>query len=461
MLNKDDPVSVEDFIYSPNTTTLVFDGEAAAATLLRQNVDKVISRSVESGAFVVYVNVNDVDRIINAFDYNRNLFPLVLGLLGEAELEASGILQVQRHPYLNLRGNGVLLGFVDTGIDYTQEAFQYEDGSSKIQYIWDQTIRGNPPDGFLYGSEYDNETINLALRSENPFDIVPHRDTVGHGTFLASVAGSRESGRYTGAAPDAEIIVVKLKRATPADYERFLIPRDQENAFSGIDFALGVQYIVDKARELNRPVAICVSLGTNLGLHGGFNRLEEYLSVIAETNGKAVCVAAGNEADAGHHTHGRISVTGSIQNVEVWASDKFEDIYLTLWNYAIDRMSVSITSPLGEQIDRVPAYDATGYRRSLILEQSIVIVEYHFPVERSEGQLTRIKILQATPGIWTITIYGDSILDGSYHMWLPLTGFMDFSSPMTFCVTFRSDERPLYEILSDKDPEMGFKIMPL
>jgi len=416
----------EDFINAPDTIALVLDSDSAS--LLQPGLEPYIlkSKPLSGGYIIIYVNENDVYKVIHNIEFfTTSIYPFVFGLVGLAELEATGIAQVHRQPFLDLRGSGVLLGFVGTGIDYTLNAFRYEDGSSKIQYIWDQSISGNPPHGYLYGSEYNNAMINEALRSQYPHEIVPHRDTVGHGTFLASVAGSREPNEYIGAAPDAEIIAVKLKRARPSSYRRYLIPKHQENAFSSDDFMMGVQYILDKAQELDRPVAICVSLGTNLGTHDGFSRVEGYLSRIAGITGTAVCSAAGNEGDAGHHTHNRIAYTGESQNIEFRASGQQEDIYLVIYSYASDRMSVSVTSPTGEIVSRVPARSGASYSSRLVLERATVIVEYLFPIEISGGQLTRIKILSATPGVWTITIYGDSILDGTFHAWLPLTGFID------------------------------------
>jgi len=150
--------------------------------------------------------------------------PLVLGLLGRANLDAAGIIQVQQQPFLDLKGRGVLIGIVDTGIDYTNRAFRYEDGSSKIQYLYDQTIIGNPPSGFFFGTEYTKEQIDIALNSPNPYDIVPSRDTVGHGTFLASVAcgredpdnpGYRRRARLGADCRKAEIGEKLLERAVP------------------------------------------------------------------------------------------------------------------------------------------------------------------------------------------------------------------------------------------------------
>ena len=423
----------EDFIYAPDTVALIFDSDVASYMRQEEEPYILMGKQLAGGYFIIYVNEGDVNRVITSFaSFTGSVFPFTFGLLGEAELNAAGIRQVHQQPFLDLQGNGVLLGFVSTGIDYTQNAFRYEDGTSKIQYIWDQSIKGKNPDGYLYGSEYNNSVINEALHSQNPYEVVPHRDTVGHGTFLASVAASREPGQYIGAAPESEIIMVKIKKARPFNYQRHLIPKKQENAFASDDFMMGVQYILDKSKELGRPVAICVTLGTSLGSHDGFTRVETYLSRVSGITGVAVCIAAGNEGNTKRHTHGRIASTGGIQNVELRASDKQEDIYVQLLNFPSDRMSVSVTSPTGEHVNRVPARSELSYMHKLVLERSTVIIEYLFPIEASGTQVTRIKLLSATPGIWRISVHGDFILDGTYHAWLPITGFI---SPETIFLT--------------------------
>ncbi|MCL2579028.1 MAG: S8 family peptidase [Oscillospiraceae bacterium] len=419
-------MSLEDIFYDPDVVSLVMERESVTESYLENNPNILFRKELTGGYSVIYVRENNVDKVVSEIATHAIVpYPLVLGLMGTQELTDSGITQVQQQPFLNLMGSGVLLGFIDTGIDYTSSAFRYEDGGSKILYIWDHTIRGGPPDGYPFGTEYSTAQIDQALRSPDPHEIVPHRDTVGHGTFLASIAGGRGPGEYTGAAPDAEIIAVKLKRARPSDYARFLIPPEQENAFSSADFMLGVQYIIDKALALRRPVAICIAMGTNSGGHDGYLPFGSYLSRISTIIGVAVCSAAGNEGQAKHHTHGRLAGDGDTKNIELRVGSSHGDVHMSIWNFAADRMSVSIRSPTGATISRIPARSGIVYTDKLVLERTTVRIEYIYPIERSGSQVTRIQILSATPGIWTITLHGDSILDGTYHAWLPITGFID------------------------------------
>ncbi|MEA4831326.1 MAG: S8 family peptidase [Oscillospiraceae bacterium] len=350
---------------------------------------------------------------------------LVFGLLDNGTLDISGITQVHDQPYLNLRGQGVIFGIVDTGIDYTLDVFKYEDGSSKIISIYDQTVEGPPPEGFYIGTEYTNDQINAALQSDNPKQIVPEEDTSGHGTFLASVAAGRETDDFIGAAPDAEIIAVKLRKARPYYLELFAVPKTQEYAYESSAIMIGIEYILDRARRFNRPVVICIGLGTNFGSHDQYSIFQEYLRGISDLVGVCLCIAAGNESQARHHMDGVIAATGETQNIDIKVGENAGDFFVSIWTGVSDRISVAIRSPTGEFIPRIPARSGNVTLTKMILEKSSVRLSYYYPIEGSGGQLTAIKLIDPTPGIWTITVYGDLILNGRFHSWLPLTGFVD------------------------------------
>lgn len=419
-----DEQALQEFINRPDTVGFVIRGSDEVDSLIRQTPDIVATQTLSGRYVVCYANAKVYANIIDKLGTSYlNSIAVVLGLLGRESLEKSGILQVQQQPYLSLKGRGVLIGFVDTGIDYTQKIFQYEDGTSKIQYLYDQSIIGTPPPGFYIGVEYTNEQINRALKSGNPYEIVPQRDTEGHGTFLASVAAGRDTGDFVGAAPDAELIVVKLKKARNFALNLFAVPTGQQNAFSSIAVMIAVEYIIQKARELNRPVIICLGIGTNSGSHDGFSIFEEYLSRISNLTGVCLCIAAGNESQARHHTQGLIPAKGTSQNIDVKVENNASDIFMSIWSTISDKMAISITSPTGEYVEKVPPKTGSATSSNLILEQSNVRVAYYFPLEGSGGQLSTVRILNATPGIWTVSVHGEIILNGMFHAWLPLTGF--------------------------------------
>jgi hypothetical protein len=414
-----------DFIKLPDTVAFVVRYNGATEEYISRRQDVYLGKQLSGNYAVVYTSSERLGAVL--YDIGAvsvNVIPSILAPLASGDIDSAGITAVRRQPYLSLRGQGALLGFVDSGIDYTNGAFKYEDNTTRIRYIWDQTESGASPEGYGFGSEYSSAAINAALSSDAPYTVVPHRDTVGHGTFLASVAGSREQGEYMGAAPDAEFIIVKLKSASPYYRRLYLIPEDSEPAYESGDLMQGIEYIVQKAGELERPVAICVSLGSNMGGHDGFGVLEEYLARISFMPGVAVCAAAGNESTARHHAQGRVAQTNDSVDIQVRTAETSRSFAIEIWNNSSDRLAVSVQSPAGEILGRVPARSGTSYSAKLILEPSSIVVEYYFPIEGSGSQLSVVSIIDPSPGIWTISVYGEIILDGTFHAWLPITGLV-------------------------------------
>ncbi|QHI71853.1 S8 family peptidase [Aminipila terrae] len=416
----------DDALYSPDIVDFIIRKGSYNESLILNHPGLIATHTVAETYIICFVTVSAFADIANYIATSlRDNIPNVVGLTDQESLEAAGIKQVQQQPYLNLNGRNVLIGFVDTGIDYTKEVFRYEDGTSKIKFIYDQSIAGNPPAGFPLGTEYTNEQINSALSSaEDPYSIVPHKDTAGHGTFLASVAAGRTEGDFSGAAPDSEIIMVKLKKAYPYYLKNYCVPADQENAFESTSVMMGVEYILQKSQELHLPVVICIGLGSNYDSHDGLGPLEEYLYFTCNNPGVCTCISVGNESQAKHHFFQKFSKEKTPINISTKTGENAGDIFIAISNKLCDRISVSVKSPTGEMINRIPAKSGYTLTTSLTLEPSRVSVSYFFPLEGSGEQVTIVKILDATPGIWLITVYGDLIINGSIHAWLPLTGFV-------------------------------------
>ncbi len=414
-----------EILYDPDIVDFFIIKDSCYERFILDHPGLIAKHTIKDTWTICYAKIEDYLEMTSYMgtDY-INSVPKVLGLLGRPSLESSGITQVQEQPFLNLNGRNVIVGLIDTGIDYTQNIFKYEDGTSKIKFIYDQTIPGNPPEGLLLGTEYTNEQINEALASDNPYEIVPSQDTVGHGTFLASIAAGKAEGDFIGAAPDAEIIMVKLKKTYPYYLNRFFVPPTQENAFSSSSVMLGVEYIVRKSKQLNCPAVICIGLGSNYDSHDGVGAIEEYLFNISNIPGFCVCTAVGNESQTRHHYYHQLTQNSSPENIDIKVGNDAGNVFITITNAISDRISVSVLSPTGEIISRVPATANSSFTTRLVLELSIVTVSYSFPVEGSGEQVTIVKIQDATPGIWTITVYGDIILNGRIDAWLPLTGFV-------------------------------------
>lgn len=390
---------------------------------------------IENQYNIFYINRGQIPPM-SVSEYVYQQIPKLYGLMQEnfdpIALNSSGITQVQRQP-LSLTGNGVILGFIDTGIRYTQEVFRNAAGNSRILAIWDQTIQdGAPSEGLEFGSEYPRSQINQALASENPRDIVPSWDTNGHGTAMASVAaGSRLNGgrSFYGAAPDADIVVVKLKECKPYLRDYYLIPEDVP-AYAENDIMLAVNYLQSFAVALRRPVVICLGIGTNYGDHSGSSSLGGYLNHVAVKRSLAVIVCGGNEGNAAHHYMGNLTQSGGIpdsteETVEIRVGENQRGFMLELWGNPPDVLQVSIRSPGGEVIPRFMLGLNQSITYGFIYERTRITVD-GILVEGSSGkELITFRFELPTPGIWSIMVRAASTVhNGIFHMWLPITEFL-------------------------------------
>ncbi len=363
--------------------------------------------------------------------------PELFGLNSREALAEANILQFHDYPYGELRGNGVLIGFVDTGIDYTHKVFRNEDNTSRIVAIWDQSIPGAPPERFSYGTEYLQEQINEALRSEDPYSIVPSRDENGHGTFLAGIAAGDDktaTDEYIGGAPNASLAVVKLRPAKQYIREYYVI-REGAVAYQDNDVIAGISYLGSLAVRLRKPIVICLALGNNDGAHDGSSILERYLERLSIVHGLVVVSSAGNETNAGHHFAGNITNGGS-QSFEINVEEGERGFTVMMWAMVPDKISVSIRSPIGQIIERVPLGPSKDETFTFSLQQSQINIRYVYPYFKTGGLSIEIRFLNPVPGLWNITVYGDNIVNGRYNVWLPRVDFVErttrFLEPVPF-----------------------------
>lgn len=382
----------------------------------------------ESGIFyqMFYVDSEQADPI--QFDrYPYNSIPKCYTLIDSQAMTQSGITQVQNYPTLSLQGSGVLIGFVDTGIDYQNPIFRNLDGSTRIVGLWDQTIQdGEPPEGMFYGTEYVETEINEALRSENPLMAVPSRDENGHGTFLASLAagGVNEENQFIGAAPDSQIAVVKLKSAKQYLKDFYLI-RTEAPCYQENDIMLGITYLNQLADRLGLPLVICIALGTNMGSHTANSPLTSLLDIYGNIANRAVVIGGGNEANQRHHFLGQAQNQNDVKRVEVRVGENTTGFCMELWSDALNLLAVSVISPSGEQTYRFPIRSEETDSYTFVLERTTVTVDYKVFVERLNAELVFFRFINPTAGIWTIVVEPIQVQEGQFHLWLPVTEFLE------------------------------------
>ncbi len=358
--------------------------------------------------------------------YSYNAIPKCYTLIDTDAMTQAGILQVQNYPTLNLQGSGVMIGFIDTGIDYQNPVFRNLDGSTRIAGIWDQTIQeGTPPRGLLYGTEYRSERIDEALRSENPLQIVPSRDEQSHGTFLASIAagGPNEENQFIGAAPDATIAMVKLKPAKQYLKDFYEIHTDAE-CYQETDIMLGLKYLNQLAEELDLPLVICIALGTNQGGHSALSPLIGLLEVYSNLAQRAIVIGAGNEANQRHHYLGQAENVNDIKEVEIRVSSGVSGFCMELWTENPNIMNVTVVSPSGGRTPIFPVRSNQTQDYRFIFEGTEITIDYKLFLERSNAELIFFRLRNPTEGIWKVIVTPVQVAEGTFHLWLPMTEFL-------------------------------------
>jgi subtilisin family serine protease len=313
-----------------------------------------------------------------------------------------------------ISGGKVIVGIIDSGIDYTHAHFRHANGTSRIQFLWDMAGVPDPNGTVKIGREYTKAELDAALASADPFAAVPHRDgEVGHGTHVAGIAagdGSGAGGAHTGVAPAADLIVVRYRG-------------DGSTLGRSVRASAAVSYIVEKAQGV--PVVINLSQGMNGGGHCGETLLEEYLDNVCRDKNVVVVKSAGNEQALRPHAGGRLVEGQSVAlefsvHAQPAPFDTFE-----IWSDGEDRISVSVQPPTGPATafisDDTPAplVTAFGNRISAIVEEDASSTGDRLTtilIERGQGGAPLPEA-----GAWHLILRGDQILNGRYDVWIERT----------------------------------------
>lgn len=341
-------------------------------------------------------------------------------------LNNSGVARLHNHPYLTLRGRGTAVAVIDSGIDYENALFRNADGSTRIAFLWDQTIVAPESATVPYGREFTEEQINEALRSENPQDVVSSTDTNGHGTFLAGIAaGGRDVEEdFSGTAPEATLIVVKLKQIKNYLKKFYILPAEKE-IYQENDIMFAIQYAIRCAGILNMPLSICIGLGTSLGSHIGESPLSQYLDNVNRYTRNVACVAAGNEGNSRHHYQGTVESKDGYEETELKIGAQENGFAMEFWGDSPNRFSVTIQTPSGERAGVVASRNQPFQSFSFVFINTRIEVSY-IPIERQTGKtLIFFRFLAPVEGLWRFQVFSDGADKSVFHMWLPVNGLVN------------------------------------
>lgn len=311
--------------------------------------------------------------------------------------------------YGNLFGEGVLVAVLDSGIDYVNDDFRNEDGSTRIYRLWDQTIAGRPPKGYTLGTEYTKEQIDEALQLQD-WNLVPSDDVSGHGTATAGIAAGNGRGSGTlarGVASQSELIIVKLGVPNEQGF-----PRTTE-------LMTALNYVVNLAVERRMPLAVNVSIGNTYGAHNGSSLLERFFDEISSVGRTTICVGAGNEGTSAGHVSGRLE-EGKRASVELAVQENQTAFSVQVWKRYEDKVRIKLITPSG--LMTTILNEQAGTQR-LYLDEAEILLYYGEPSPYSVLQEIYIELLPLREylpaGVWQIELQAERIIVGEYEMWLP------------------------------------------
>ena len=371
---------------------------------------------------VVYAPLTEIGTL-NINTYSYSFIPKCYTHMDLGSLSASGITRLQEHPYLQLKGSGTAVAVVDSGIDYRNPVFQNEMGS-RILCIWDQTLEGDGKE-VPYGRVFWKKDIDQALASGNPLEIVPSVDTDGHGTRMAAIAAGNyfPEENFSGAAPEAMLIIVKVKPAKKYLREFYLFPAEAE-IFQENDIMTGMDFAVRIANDRRMPLSLCLGIGSSQGAHIGKNPLSLYVDYISQYSLISVSIAAGNEGAARHHYAGRLTDRENQASAELRVGNKEPGFTMEFWGEPPEIYNLSLQSPTGEILDISASLGEVTQELSFVFVETRVKVNY-VSIERQTGYtLVYFQFIQPAPGIWRIFVRGRDGQNVGFHIWLPVQGLI-------------------------------------
>ncbi|MCI6275234.1 MAG: S8 family peptidase [Clostridium sp.] len=331
--------------------------------------------------------------------------PEIFTLQETSAIEASQVSAVQLNLPLDLRGDGVTVAIIDTGIDYLNEEFCNSQGKTRIKYIWDQTLKPVKGENVSFGGVYNSDEINRAIEAKknnlNPYDIVPSVDKIGHGTNMAGIVGARGvNPELKGMAPQCDFLIIKLALAT--SYNNFF---SNDVAKYNLAFIISaLEYVKEYALKENKPVVILLPIGTNSGNHKGKHILDSFIRDVSRNVGLVVVSGAGNEGIQDAHASGMLKDVGDSDSIELIVAPEQKNMLIEIWVDLPNILDIQIISPSGETTGIIPAILNINKKYDFTFEQTEISTYYYLPEEYTGDELIRIYLRNIQEGIWKVRL---------------------------------------------------------
>lgn len=413
-----------EFYYMPDTENYLVEYRGNFKEQI-DRVDYACGDIINETIGVIALHERNLDRILRdvpAIIYVDFRATYILQNISPSNVD--NINSIKINPYLNLTGRGVLIGIVDTGIDYLNQEFMREDDTSRILSIWDQTIKENTNETEYIGETYSNEQINEAIKAyrnnQDPYAIVPSRDEIGHGTKIASIIGARGyNSDIKGIAHDCEFVVVKLFESSA--FKKILRENRTPDVpvYNNSEILAGLEYLRKIFIREQRPMVICICLGSNSGAHDGTALLSRYITFLGTTRGICLVAGVGNEGAAQGHASGFIATKGDVKSTPLNIPREIKFLSFYIWVQKPNRASFEAISPDGESSKVIEAKKDKEETYKFVFTDTEMNVKY-YDIESFTGhQVIRLRFYNIKTGVWRLNLVGEYIINGRYDIWLP------------------------------------------
>lgn len=384
--------------------------------------------SIKSNLFKQVDDTTEVQRIFSQYiDYEKIGIiyvqpPDLYSLSQVSAIEAADVVPIQEQYSLNLTGKGVVVGIIDTGIDYLNEEFQDKDGNNRINIIWDQTIeRDNQKYEVLFGSVYDKEEVGKAIETfkggGDPYTIVPSVDKNGHGTHMAGIIGARgKNPIIKGVAPSCEFAIVKLVEAVA--FKEFNKLGEEVVVYNSMAVFSALSFLKEYAIKKKKPMVILLPMGTTNGNHKGQHILDAYIETITNNVGIIVVSPTGNEGISDGHVSGVVLDANTNQDIELLIARSQKSFYVGIWVDAPNIVGINIISPSGQSTGTIQAILNQNQKYGFVLEGTKTNIYFDLPEKFSGDELIRVYFYDISPGQWRIRLNLQRGKAATYNAWM-------------------------------------------
>ncbi|WP_346903032.1 S8 family peptidase [Clostridium sp.] len=406
------PPELRERLYKLSTEDVFMPGQVEFIVIFGEEVELVRESTQEFGGTfenlgfgygIIYLPILKIDNIfkIKGVDYVE--LPKILFTSYAVSNRVSCVNEAWTA--YGLSGEGVLVGFIDSGIDYTHPAFDDENGRTRIEYIYDLSQGGKV---------WNKEQIQKAIDSPNPLSVVDEVDDNGHGTHVASIAcgGGKISPVYYGPAYKSSIAMVKIT------------PKGSLNMGTSTLIMRGIKFLIDKSKELNKPLVINLSLSTSSGAHNGKSLFEKYIETVSALEPIVFVAAAGNDGDTAQHVGGILNET---QDISLNISKDESSIAIPLYKGLLSNISIEIINPASQSSGVIEVKEDFFDRQ---VGNDRVLIYYTGPKPFDiDGEIVISMISPENQfllsGVWTIRIKLLNKLPSIYNMWISVTASLN------------------------------------